>query len=119
MEALARAESERSPESLVGVFAPDAELWSVAKANTRKGTEGVREFWAAYLDAFRSVHSKFTSVLVEHGRAALEWQTEAVLASGRRLTYSGVSLLDLDGDRVTGFRTYFDPRPFLPSHGVH
>lgn len=111
--ALKEAEQARRPEPLVDVFAEEAELWSVARPQPRHGKDGAREFWSDYLDAFEEVRSEFKSVVERDGRAALEWESDATLAGGREIHYAGVTVLELEGDRVVRFRTYFDPTPFL------
>lgn len=41
--------------------------------------------------------------------AALEWTTEGT-NDGDTVTYEGVSILEIEGDKVSRFYAYFDPR---------
>lgn len=115
--ALREAEDTHSADPLLGIFDERAELWSVARPTVQRGTDGARQFWTDYLDAFESVRSEFTNVVAADQHVALEWRSEGRLPDGKPLTYNGVSLLDLDGDRIVRFRTYYDPRPFLGEEG--
>ena len=49
----------------------------------------------------------------KHGdRVALEWSSDATLTDGRPITYRGVTVIDLDGDKVGKLRTYYDSAQF-------
>ena len=51
--------------------------------------------------------------MVEGGdRFALEWTSEATLADGRPLQYRGVTVIDLDGEKITKLSTYYDSAQF-------
>lgn len=112
VRALQQAEEKHDPQPLVDVFSDDGETWSVARPVSRTGKEAIRRFWSDYLSAFAQVRSEFTRVIEHDGSAALEWRSDATLSSGQRLQYQGVSLIEVDGGKVTRFRTYFDPRRF-------
>lgn len=47
--------------------------------------------------------------LVGADTAVLEWQTVGEAADGRHVGYHGLSVLKLDGERISGLRAYFDP----------
>jgi ketosteroid isomerase-like protein len=117
VRALERAERERKVEPLLEVFSDEAEVWSVGKASAGRGPEAVRRFWREYLDAFERVESRFKDVIAQDGHVALEWHSDGVLPGGKPIAYDGVSLIELEGDQVVRFRTYFDPRLFLGEEG--
>ena len=48
-------------------------------------------------------------------RAALEWTSAATLTDGRPLQYRGVTVLDLDGDKISKLRTYYDSAQVTPA----
>jgi ketosteroid isomerase-like protein len=48
-------------------------------------------------------------VTEKDGTAFLEWTSHGSI-DGQAFDYDGVSVLESDDDRITAFRTYFDPR---------
>jgi ketosteroid isomerase-like protein len=109
VEALGRLEAERELETIVGLFAADAEVGNVVSPEKFRGPEGAREFWGAkYRDTFGEVRSTFRNVFATGDRAVLEWTTEGTARDGAPVKYDGVSILETDGERITRFRAYFD-----------
>jgi hypothetical protein len=103
---------------------PDFTKWRAAAATRQtcsiptrrtstRGRDGVRKFWEEYRRAFREVRSEFTAALFADGGASLEWASEWMLANGSPIAYRGVSILDVDGDRVRRFRTSYDSAAFV------
>jgi ketosteroid isomerase-like protein len=114
MRTLQRIEQSRDVGPLVEMFADDAELASPERDATRRGRDGARTFWEEYLSAFSRVQSTFTRVREGDGFAVLEWVSDGALANNDPIRYPGVSILELEGDRVTRFSTYYDSAAFLP-----
>lgn len=109
IEALGRLESGRELETIVGLFAPDAEVGNVVSPEKFHGTEGAREFWGAkYRDTFGEVRSAFRNVFGTADLAALEWTTEGTANDGTPVKYDGVSILEIEGGLIKRFRAYFD-----------
>ncbi len=73
------------------------------------GRTGRREFWTEYRGAFEQAESQFRNVIASEGRAALEWTTEGTSFEGKPLRYSGVTILEISGDKITRSSAYFDP----------
>ena len=46
--------------------------------------------------------------------SVLEWVSRGALPDGAPVEYRGVSVLEVEGDRVRKFRTYYDSAVFLP-----
>ncbi|MDB5297136.1 MAG: hypothetical protein JWO31_3119 [Phycisphaerales bacterium] len=113
--ALKQAEESKSPDPLVAVFAPDAELDNPSRSVVRKGTGGAGEFWKDYLSAFDGIRSEFTHVIESKDAATLEWKSQGTLAhGGGPVTYRGVSVVEFAGDKVKRFATYYDSATFVP-----
>ena len=110
---LQEAERSRDAGPLVELFAADAELVGPARSEAEAGGDGARRFWDAYLKAFRRVRSTFTRVFAADGTAVLEWESDGELPDGAPIRYTGVSILETNGDRVHRFRTYYDSAKFL------
>jgi hypothetical protein len=55
--------------------------------------------------------SEFRNVFADDGRAALEWTTEDT-TNGDTVSYDGVSILEVQGNKVRRFMAYFDTRRF-------
>ena len=50
--------------------------------------------------------------------AALEWTTEGTSFNGSPLSYSGVTILEIEGEKVTRSSAYFDPSALGRQMGV-
>jgi len=110
IEALRRLEEDRDVEPLVDIHKEDCDVGNVAVSRTFSGHEGLREFWASYRNTFDEMKSEFRNVFADDlGHAALEWSTEGT-SSGNKVSYEGVSILEIEGEKVSRFRAYFDPR---------
>ncbi len=109
-EALRKLEDDRDVEELVAIHTEDCDVGNVAVSTTFSGHEGLREFWMGYRDTFGEMKSEFRNVFADDaGRAALEWTTEGT-SNGNTVSYDGVSILEIEGGKVSRFRAYFDPR---------
>jgi ketosteroid isomerase-like protein len=110
-EALQRTEESRDPDHVARLFAPDAELSNYT--HRESGIEGARRFWFTYLEQFSDIRSTFSRIIEEGGQAALVWTSEGTLKGGQPIAYSGVSIIEADGDKVRRFETYYDSAVFL------
>jgi ketosteroid isomerase-like protein len=109
IEALGKLEAGRELETIVGLFAPDAEVGNVVSPEKFRGREGAREFWGAkYRDTFGEVRSTFRNVFATENRAALEWTTDGTAEDGTPVRYDGVSIIETDGEEIKRFCAYFD-----------
>lgn len=108
IDALHRLESERDLETIVSLFADDCDINNVVTVdNDKKHDAG--KFWQAYRDNFGEVKSTFRNEIITENRAALEWTTTGTSSEGHEFEYEGVSILEIDGDKITRFFAYFDP----------
>ena len=116
MRSLQEVERTGRVEPLVDLFHPDAEALNLGRAEPAQGREQIREFWQAYVSAFREIRSEFTNVLEgEGGRGAvLEWISRGTLPDDEPVEYRGVSVLEIEEGKVRKFRTYYDSAVFLP-----
>ena len=106
--ALRHLEQKRDLEPMGSLFTDEAPVSSIDGHGTRYGPDGITALFDEYLRQFDEVRTTFTQVTEGENHAALEWSTDAVRAGGHPVTYTGVTIIDLDGDRVTGFRTVYD-----------
>ncbi|MBX9626166.1 MAG: nuclear transport factor 2 family protein [Gemmataceae bacterium] len=104
--ALQESEAKKDPGPVAGLFGDDAELSNLA--HEERGADGARRFWQEYLDAFGTIRSEFSAIKQADGWALLEWTSEGTLPAGKPVKYRGVSILEVDGERVSKFRTYYD-----------
>jgi limonene-1,2-epoxide hydrolase len=113
VEALRKLEENREVEALVEIHTEDCEVGNVAVSETFRGHDGVREFWTSYRSTFGEMRSEFRNVFATEEGAALEWTTEGN-SNGDSVSYAGVSILEVEGDKVRRFMAYFDPRALTP-----
>jgi ketosteroid isomerase-like protein len=109
--ALRALEETGDVESLVALYADDAETSGPTDTQPHAGKEGARRFWRMYRDSFESITSSFTNVVAgAGGTLMLEWTSEGRALTGGRVGYAGVSVVEMQGGRIQRFRTYFDTR---------
>ena len=107
-EALWKVEKDRDLEPMIQVLSEDCEVGNVAVPKTFRGHDEAREFWTSYRKTFDDMESTFRHVFADgEGHAVLEWRTEGT-AEGDSVSYEGVSILEIEGDRVKRFMAYFD-----------
>jgi ketosteroid isomerase-like protein len=111
--ALRELEENRDVEALVEIHTEDCEVGNVSVPQTFKGHDGLREFWTEYRKTFGEMKSTFRNVFVTEKGAALEWMTEGT-SNGDTVSYDGVSILEIEGDKVSRFMAYFDTRDLTP-----
>ena len=58
------------------------------------------------------IKSEFHNIIIGLKEAALEWSTVVTSLDGKQLHYTGVTLLEMDGSRITRSFAYFDPGAF-------
>jgi ketosteroid isomerase-like protein len=110
VEALWSLEEDRDVENLVEIHTEDCAVGNVSVPRTFEGHDGLREFWTNYRETFGEMKSEFKNVFADgEGHAALEWTTTGT-SNGDEVQYDGVSILEIEGDKVRRFMAYFDSR---------
>jgi steroid delta-isomerase-like uncharacterized protein len=112
IDALATLEERGDHEEIVALFGDGCQVSNVQLEKPMEGSGGAERYWRQYRHTFKDVKSRFTRITEQDGSAVLEWITEGTLETGRPIQYRGVSVLQLDGDRISDFMAYFDSRPF-------
>ena len=121
MKRLQEFESTGDVNPLAELFAAEPDLSNVTRGNvaaakTEATSHSPKDFWRSYRAAFQRIGSHFTHVMSDDRGAALEWTAQGALPSGLPIQYSGVSVLELEGDKVRRFRAYYDSAALIP-HG--
>ena len=114
MSALQEAERTGALDPLLALFHDDAEALNLGRTEPARGMDAIREFWQGYLSASREIGSEFTHVLDADSGSVLEWVSRGALPDGSPVEYLGISVLEVEGDKVRKFRTYYDSAVFLP-----
>jgi ketosteroid isomerase-like protein len=110
VEALTRLEETGDAEALLALFGDDAEVSNVASHRTFHGKDGARDFWKEYKGMLRQVKSTFRNMIASADRVALEWESSGTAHNGAAVDYEGVSIIEWDGEFISRFYAYFDPR---------
>lgn len=118
IEALHTLEETKDAGPLTALYTESATVGNVITPEQGRGPEGARKFWTEYRGTFDQARSEFRSVVVSGSHAALEWTTQGTSFSGSPLSYSGVTILEIDGDKVTRSSAYFDPAALGRQLGV-
>ena len=106
IDALHKLERDRDLETIVGLFSEDCEIGNVVTEDKDIGAE---KFWSSYRESFGEVESTFRNEIITGGATALEWTTSGTNGEGNEFKYDGVSILEIDGEKITRFQAYFDP----------
>jgi ketosteroid isomerase-like protein len=108
VEALYKLEQERDLETIASLFTDDCDIANVITEDNDKD-QTAREFWQSYRDNFAEVKSTFHNQIITENAAALEWDTTGTSSEGNEFEYDGVSILEIEGNKITRFRAFFDP----------
>ena len=108
VQSLKQLERDRDLDAIVQLFADDAELSRAPRRARYQGKDGARTFWSEYLDAFRSIETRFEKVSETPDSVVLEWHSVATTKQGNHIEYDGCSIVEGRDDTVRGFRTYYD-----------
>jgi ketosteroid isomerase-like protein len=103
-------EKDGDAAAFAALFADDAVTQRFDARGERRGE--VEQFWQEYRAQFQSISTTFYDVVEGGDRVALEWTSDATLTDGRPLQYRGVTVLDLDGDKIARLSTYYDSAQF-------
>jgi len=110
VDALTRLEESGELEDLLALFGEDAQVSNVVSHRTFSGREGARQFWSEYKGMLQQVKSTFRNMIESGDRVALEWESSGTAHNGAAVDYEGVSIIEWDGDVISRFYAYFDPR---------
>ena len=110
VDALMKLEESGEVESLLELFSDESQVSNVASHRTFHGREGAREFWREYKGMLRHVKSTFRNMIESGDRVALEWESNGTAHNGAAVNYEGVSIIEWDGELISRFYAYFDPR---------
>ena len=110
IQALWALEDTKDVEPLAALYTDGAAVGNVLAPDHFHGPDGARAFWAEYRGTFDKAKSEFRNVVAGDGNAALEWTTAGTSFEGEPFTYSGVTVLEIQGGQVTRSCAYFDPK---------
>ncbi len=118
IEALWTLEETKDAGPLTALYAENASVGNLLAPDQYQGPDGAKTFWTEYRGSFETAKSKFRNVIASEGHAALEWTTEGTSFNGSPLSYSGVTILEIEGEKVTRSCAYFDPSGLGRQMGV-
>ena len=107
--ALRVLEESRDAGPLAALYSGGAKSGNVIAPDQFEGPDGANQFWTEYRGAFEETRSEFRNIIIGEHRAALEWTTTGVSSTGKPVQYSGVTLLEMDDQKITRSCAYFDP----------
>jgi steroid delta-isomerase-like uncharacterized protein len=116
--ALRALEETKDAGPLVALYAEDALIGNVVSPDHYHGSDGAETFWTEYRGSFDAAKSTFRNVIAGDGSAALEWTTEGTSFNGSPLSYSGVTILEIEDGKVSRSSAYFDPSALGRQMGV-
>jgi hypothetical protein len=108
INALHKLEETGEPDEIASLYADNAEIINVVSPKKFNGIEGAREFWTKYRETFGEMRSEFRNKIYNDERAALEWTTTGTSKGENDITYSGVTILEFAGDKISRSCAYFN-----------
>lgn len=108
VEALHELEANKNVGQIASLFADDAEINNVVTIENSHDLNAT-EFWTKYRDNFGEVSSNFSNKIYGDNNAALEWTTTGTNTDGGEIEYEGVSILEIEDNKITRFFAYFNP----------
>ncbi|HEX8396325.1 MAG TPA: nuclear transport factor 2 family protein [Pyrinomonadaceae bacterium] len=108
INALRKLEETGEPAEIAALYAENAEIVNVVSPKKFTGIEGAREFWTRYRETFGEMRSEFRNKIVNETSAALEWTTRGISKENHEITYSGVTILEFKGDKISRSCAYFN-----------
>lgn len=109
IDALGKLEEANELDPLVALFADSCEVGNVVAPRTFEGKEGAHAFWRTYRETLGDVKSEFRNIIATDDRVVLEWSTTGANPEGKPIDYDGVSILEIEQDKIVRFWAYFDP----------
>lgn len=109
IDALHALEDSKDAEPMAALYTQGSVIGNVHAPDGFHGPDGARQFWTQYRGTFQRLHSEFRNVIATETRAALEWTTTGEAFDGKPFEYSGVTILETEGEQVTRSCAYFDP----------
>ena len=110
LSGLKTLEESKDTEPLTRLYSVDASIGNVIAPDQFHGPQGAEKFWKEYRSVFETVKSEFRNIIIVSERAALEWTTEGTSLDGKPMHYAGVTLLEMNGGKITRSCAYFNPR---------
>jgi predicted ester cyclase len=109
VSALRTLEATKDAAPLTALYSSGAKSGNVIAPNQFEGPGGALQFWTEYRGAFGDAKSEFHNIIVGPQGAALEWTTIGTSIEGKPVQYSGVTLLEMNEQKITRSCAYFDP----------
>ena len=110
IEALRALEETKDAGPLAALYTEDAAAGNLIAPDQFHGSDGAHAFWTEYRGTFETAKSAFRNVITGDGSVALEWTTEGTGSDGQPFAYSGVTILEIEGDHIKRSSAYFDPK---------
>jgi hypothetical protein len=108
INALHKLEETGDAKEISSLYSDSAEIVNVVSPKTFAGQEGARDFWMKYRETFGEMRSEFRNQIITEDRAALEWTTVGTSKNEHEITYSGVTILEIEGDKISRSCAYFN-----------
>lgn len=123
---LVEAWNAHDPERVAALYAPTYEGTDVGEASPQRGPEAVRQMVTRYLSAFPDLEFVAQETIVQGQRAALMWKARGthrgslmnIPATNRPTEIRGMSLLTMEGEKITCETSIWDVAGFLRSIGL-
>lgn len=108
--ALHKLEETGETAEIAALYADNAEISNVVSPHNFTGQEGAKDFWTKYRETFGEMRSEFRNTIADETHAALEWTTTGNSKDNNQIEYSGVTILEFDGDKISRSCAYFNPQ---------
>jgi len=108
LEALRTLEQDGDVEPIAATFGSSCEIGTPLRREKLYGPKSARQFWLDYRGAFQRIDSTIHNIVMGDYGAAIEWTAEAVAVTGKPLHFHGITVIDVDGGKISRMRAYFE-----------
>jgi steroid delta-isomerase len=101
-------------EAWVATFAPDATSYDPVGAPPTVGHDGLRQFFAAIVGAFKTVGLTEDHIFIAGDGAAVKWTGTGTGKNGRNVRFEGIDVFEFNSDGlIQTMRAYWNPAEVL------
>ena len=122
IEQLFAAWNSHDADKVANSFADDAIYEDVAAGHINRGRTDVREWAAGAFSAIENFRIEIITINVHAERGVVEWvwsgTDKGLLKTGKKFSVRGVSVIELRGGKVLGYKEYYDFATVMRQLGV-
>jgi steroid delta-isomerase-like uncharacterized protein len=119
VQAWIEAANAAEGEALAALYTPEGVFEDVPSGTIARGPEQIAAFYNDLASQQRDLHSTLRAVHLTDDGAVVEYTTTSTdIATGRPLTIHGITVIEVEGDRIRRTADYYDVAGLLAQLGM-